>query len=370
MKLYILFGIGDFRRIKQILNISSQNIKLFAYEPDTSAYDRYKSRRPVDKRLIVHCQPWECDMTELLASMFKAEHPTDIFIEDLDGYKEKYPEKHQKFHDSFNDAVEIYGSNIETRKHFDESYDKNIKGNMDAVRLGKNILHAPKIGNVAYIIAAGSSLDKNIDELKNAHGIIISTDTGLKPLISHGIKPHMSVSVDANKSVTHYDSLISRQVPLVAYPTSNMDIVKVHKGTKYFILNENSCKYPDDKVFKNMPRAMSCGSVTSDAMHVAVLMGYKKIVFVGLDLAYTEDKTYAKGTVNFGSEESQDIDECVGINGEMIRTTKTFNIYRKWIERYVKYRSDIDFYDCTEGGALIAGTKLMTLRDFINEVDK
>ena len=118
-----------------------------------------------------------------------------------------------------------------------------------------------------------------------------------------------------------------------------------------------------------MPTAMSCGSVTSDAMHVATLLEYDKIVFVGLDLAYTNDKSYADGTVNHGKSVSDGFYSCVDIDGELLPTTKIFNLYRKWIERYIAARPGIEFYDCTEGGARIKGTTLMTLHDFIKEND-
>ena len=104
-------------------------------------------------------------------------------------------------------------------------------------------------------------------------------------------------------------------------------------------------------------------------MHVAVLLGYEKIVFVGLDLAYTDDKSYAEGTVNYGKSVADGLLSCIDINGELLPTTKQFNIYRKWIERYIAARPGIKFYDCTEGGARIKNTELMTLHDFIKEND-
>ena len=43
----------------------------------------------------------------------------------------------------------------------------------------------------AFIVSAGPSLDKNIEELKNikGRGIIMAVDTAIKPLLKHGIVP-------------------------------------------------------------------------------------------------------------------------------------------------------------------------------------
>ncbi len=369
MKIHLLFGMGDCQRIKQILATETrQDYKLFVYEPYTENYKTYKKLLPTDDRLMIYIYRDFVDMVDLLCSMFDTEKPSEVGIETLDQYAIQYPKELDEFEQNFNDAMEIYNSSQVTKERFSKSLEENLEKNMKYIRLGKKLSSIQTKGNVAYVIAAGSSLDNNIDELKNAHGMIIATDTALKPLLKHGITPDLSVTIDPEKCASHYENKKSLTIPLVAYPFSNSEIICKHKATKYFLKND-SYPLPNDKTFRNMPTAMSCGSVTSDAMHVATLLGYSTIVFVGLDLAYTNDKSYADGTVNHCKSVLDGFHSCIDINGELLPTTKIFNLYRKWIERYIKARPGIKFYDCTEGGARIKGTELMTLHDFIKEND-
>ena len=325
MKIHILFGMGDCERIKGILKNKDADFKLFVYEPYLENHKKYKTNLPKDDRLMIYIYKETVDTVDLLCSMLDAEKPSDVFIEVLDMYSTAYPVELDEFEQQFNDAMEIYNSSNITKERFSKSLETNLAKNMTAVRLGKKFNKIQTKGNVAYIIAAGSSLDKNIDELKNVNGMIIATDTALNPLLKHDIIPDLSVTIDPEKCASHYSDKRSLKIPLVAYPFSNSDIITKHKADKYFLRND-SYPLPNDKTFRNMPVAMSCGSVTSDAMHVATLLEYDTIVFVGLDLAYTNDKSYADGTVNYGKSVKDGFYSCIDIDGELLPTTKIFNL--------------------------------------------
>jgi hypothetical protein len=53
------------------------------------------------------------------------------------------------------------------------------------------------------------------------------------------------------------------------------------------------------------------------------------------------------------------------IYGNIVQTGKNLDIYREWIERRIKEVQGVEFIDATEGGALILGTKIMSLKDTI-----
>ena len=71
---------------------------------------------------------------------------------------------------------------------------------MTAVRLGKKLTRFSRKATWRILLPQGSSLDKNILELKNVNGMIISTDTALNPLLKHDIIPDLSVTIDPRKS--------------------------------------------------------------------------------------------------------------------------------------------------------------------------
>lgn len=346
MKLHIIFGSDDIKRIEKCI---SDNVMLFVYEPYKANFENYGAMLPKSKNVRVLVE-YTGDMVDYLMSLLAEIKPEEIFYEVLDKYDATYPVELDEFQDAFDDAVQIYQTNIETAGKFGEIIKENESANKKAILLGKPLSSIAKKGDTAFIIAAGPSLDKNISELKNAHGMIIATDTAINPLLDNGIAPHLAVSIDAGKSVRHFSKKESRRIPLVCRSYTNREIMRIHKGRKYFAGSN----------------VLSGGSVTTDAIHIASLIGYKKIVFVGLDLAYTGGEAYAAGTLNKGMTIDDAEDICSDSNGNMIPTSRNLSIYRKWIERFIKCRPGIEFYDCTEGGARIAGAKIMSLREFIN----
>ena len=76
----------------------------------------------------------------------------------------------------------------------------------------------------AIIIAAGPSLQKNIQDLKEAKGraFLIAVDTALKPLLKAGIVPDIFITVDGNKPVELFDREDAWKVPpkRLPYPHS------------------------------------------------------------------------------------------------------------------------------------------------------
>ena len=53
----------------------------------------------------------------------------------------------------------------------------------------------------------------------------------------------------------------------------------------------------------------------------------------------------------------------------MVPTREDFDNYRKWFEEFIEYWKgikDVQFINATEGGALIKGTQIMTLKDAIS----
>ena len=57
----------------------------------------------------------------------------------------------------------------------------------------------------------------------------------------------------------------------------------------------------------------------------------------------------------------------VDIYGNPIRSSREFKLYKEWFEQEARLNKDLDVIDATEGGIRIEGTRLMTLKDAIDE---
>ena len=223
-------------------------------------------------------------------------------------------------------------------------------------------------GKDLYIIAAGPSLDINFKELKKvgADGIILATGTVLKKLVNHGIRPDYVIITDANAAVyPQIEGIGNIGVPLLYLSTVYHKVVKDYVGDKYFICQKDY----------NLSEAFACqngyrlfntgGSVSTTALDIGIQFGCKRIIFVGLDLAFTNNLDHATGTPVRRWVDTSDRRQVEDIDGGLVSTGKNLDIYRKWIEKRILDEKDISFIDATEGGAKIKGTIIKKLAEVL-----
>lgn len=225
-------------------------------------------------------------------------------------------------------------------------------------------------GQTLYIIAAGPSLDRNIQELKQIgnRGIILATGTVLKKLLKAGVRPDYVIIIDGGKEGTYPQILgvENCQVPLLYMATVYYRVPAEYQGEKYVIFQkdfEYSETYAKEKGY---PLFQSGGSVSTTALDIGIQFGCRRIVFVGLDLAYTDNKDHASETAQVRSVEQDGTIMVEDIYGNMVRTVRNLNLYREWIERRIQGERQIEFIDATEGGARIQGTQIRKLSEVID----
>lgn len=235
----------------------------------------------------------------------------------------------------------------------------------------------------AIVVSAGPSLNKNIMELKKAQGkaCIIATDTAMKPLLNAGIVPNMFVIVDGLKPASLFEHKDISKVPMVTMTGVSVEPMQIHKGKKFFyysgsafenkMLSDLGAKEGRNRILLNIPTG---GSVATTAYSLGIYMGAQTVILVGQDLAMTGNRTHADGTFKDKMEQidvtSGEYFEIDGVNGEKVLTRSDFKLYLDWFEKYIKEWNHITTIDATEGGALIHGSKVMTLRNAIKKYCK
>lgn len=103
---------------------------------------------------------------------------------------------------------------------------------------------------------------------------------------------------------------------------------------------------------------------TMSAFHLAYMMGYKKIVFVGCDFAYTGGKSHVGEQaeyreVIYGNE--------LDVNGGMVLTDKVLSLQARCheAETYFLERAGVKVINCTEGG-IMTGIACKPLAEVLN----
>ncbi|WP_035767594.1 motility associated factor glycosyltransferase family protein [Butyrivibrio sp. NC2002] len=219
----------------------------------------------------------------------------------------------------------------------------------------------------AVIISAGPSLNGNVDELKKlkGHAFLLSTDRALSTLKEHEILPDAVISVDAEKSADYLKYAFDNKIPVICSYQLNIDSQRKAKGNLiYFDAISYEKKLFGDRASLGSGIDMG-GNVAGGAYVVLKLLGVKKIIFAGQDLAYKDGKHHADG-IEDGMDGIEDSIEVEGVDGKKVLTTKMWLKYRDFFVRQIKQNPEIECIDATEGGAFIEGSKVMALSEVTN----
>ena len=296
---------------------------------------------------------------------------TRFYIGDTQGFYLFYPallgikdyELRQKMEQYFveESSVRIQG----------EKLNRNFRRNMKSEYLSINTLREELVGKCVIIAAGGPSLDKNMHLLKERQENIklIAVGTVLKKFLAKDIIPDYTIIIDA-KSGTYrqIDGIEECGVPLIFLSTVYAGIPESYSGRKYLLCQEDFQPAEQLAEQEHWIVIESGGSVTTAAFDLCLRCAVRNIIFVGLDLAYTDGMNHASDTADFDAVDSRHTDIRVeGIHGEMLPTAKNLNIYKEWLENRIRRRSDIekeiDIVDATEGGAKIEGMIIRSLQE-------
>ena len=292
-------------------------------------------------------------------------------------YPDLFPKDYTDYVYGVERAREVVSANQQVNMFFGEYFARNVFSNMHLLEDSYDIVKfAEQMPDdiTAIVVAAGPSLDKNIKELHRAQGrcLIVSTDTALKPLALEGITPDITAIMDSKKDKRYLSEPESRKVPIVCTPRGGTEFLHLHTGKKFFI--NDFCDHIGEFMKSNgheLIRLDTGGSVANACFAIAEFFGCKKIILVGQDLAYTGDKTHSAVTVrgekNTPVEELEHVEMDIDIYGNPIRSSREFKLYKEWFEQEIRAHKDYEVIDATEGGIRIEGSKLMTLKDAIDE---
>lgn len=229
----------------------------------------------------------------------------------------------------------------------------------------------------AILVAAGPSLDKNVNELKKAknHAFLMVVDTALNTVLENGIVPDMTITIDSRKPLILFKNENFKKIPIALSLNSNKEVVKQNHAKHFYEVDEESyLKKMLDKLGKETVQLSTGGSVANNALSLLYEMGFKTIILVGQDLAYPGGAEHAEAAYGKGKDKvdtaRKEYFEVEDNYGNKVLTEANMNIYRKWIENYIGAYEDLRVINATEGGAKIAGTQFMKLSEAIEQCCK
>ena len=215
-----------------------------------------------------------------------------------------------------------------------------------------------KSKDIIYV-AAGPSLNYYFDYLaKNmasSNTIIICASTIYRTLLNKNIIPDYVIMTDAQDNmISHVKDIDTTGSSLIYLSTACSNAVAAFNGDKY-ILFQYGYEPAENYANKNhLSLIETGGSVSTSAIDLILRFNCKSLTTIGLDLAYTDNKTHSYDTKNVDTS-----NRCIyvkSVKGESVPTTNILNIYRKWIENRIKDVKNIKLVNMSHG-AYIEGMK-------------
>lgn len=295
------------------------------------------------------------------------EHPASV---------RRYPEYYRAVRRRVRDALNNALLNLVTIMSHGGDWMRNAILNLPAVLASPGIveLFGKFSGRPAIIISAGPSLDKNVDLLAEAKGraLLLCVDTALKAVLKRGIRPDMVFSIDGSLlNYRHFEGVAVDDVWLVAEPMTHHRILEEFRGPKMVMSFGSPLMRWLERFAGPKGYLPAGGSVATAAFSAAVRMGADPVIFVGQDLAYPAGRFYASGTFYADNGWRFDVDPrhlipVPAVDGGEVLTPRNLYNFLRWFEAAIRQTPGVTFVDATEGGALIAGTRVMTLREALD----
>lgn len=235
-------------------------------------------------------------------------------------------------------------------------------------------------------VASGPSLDNNIHFLRENEdrAVLICADTVAAKLLGAGIVPDILVSLERGMAVYTYLEKLRIQ-----YPEETQKILLVSQAV---CVPEVAAKWPGPSIVvgkKEIPvdqwmvgevmggsLIFSGLSVAHMGIWLAVYMGASSIALTGQDLAFGENRrSHAGATVTEATAKAEaegslrilksDYEVPAALGGTVV-THEIWFLFLRVLERYIAV-FNVPVFDCTEGGALIQGTIVKPLTEWMGE---
>ena len=265
----------------------------------------------------------------------------------------------------------------------------------------------------ALVISAGPTLDVNIETIKKNKDkvVIFCVGQALKTLLKHEITPdfiNIEEVQDVSGQIRDFDL---SNINLILAPYAHETIFKFKTKQKFLFPSETTKggRYWSHLTGMDVSDYKIKGTVSYQALSSAKMLGCKKIILVGQDLAYLNNACYSKDSAysdiiyNFNPEtkkyefkienyenyakhwlksneniENTDLKKMVnetiqdlnsklflvkGISGEMLPTQLDYAAFTEYFKEFAAINKDLELINTSMIGAQIDGFKNIPLED-------
>lgn len=197
-----------------------------------------------------------------------------------------------------------------TGKHYIKAWFENAKANAQRVKdhgWATAELQDVYKNKTAVLLGASPAINKQIDQLKGIQHdpefVFVGITSGLKNMISHGIKPKYCMIADADPAIKRFwdglDMSQTKGITLIANICTHPDLLDMWQGDMKFVAIHTDIKKLDRKYRKWFGNLNGCGGLfpalssqyNTGAAFAVLVFGCKVLIFVGNELSFPSDDT-------------------------------------------------------------------------------
>lgn len=235
----------------------------------------------------------------------------------------------------------------------------------------------------AIICGAGPSLKKNAAVLKKLqdNALIFAGGSAINALNAHSIFPHFGAGIDPNPAqYQRYATNSAFETPFFYRNRLHHQAFQTIHGPRLYIPGAGGYDIADwfEKELRIEKSTMDEGhNVVNFCAEIARELGCNPIIFVGMDLAYTNMQAYAAGVVSEAKVRKKEFAEQTqfesaairwkSIQGKPIYTLWKWIAEAEWISEFAKKNPDLSVINATEGGIGFEGIPNVPLKTVAEE---
>ena len=347
---YVIFGLGLGYHVEKLLDVDPKPILIV--EIDSILIEETKNIESL-KRILNN--PFVELITEL--SLLNLKENDQIIV--LPTWQKTLQNNQLK--ELFQEMIWAKASE-RSQSILEDNFKHNVKKSFRDIKNLYNFLD----NKSAILVAAGPSLNENIEFLKKSKGniFILAVGAAYPVLIKEGILPDSVIVTDPNPIVFEQLKNQNLSVPLFALCTVYPEILNVQAPISYMLFQKD---FPlaEEYIGDSQLLLETGGSVATTAFSLLLYMGVKRLIFVGQDLAYGKFQSHALNSTSNKQFDTPIITPVTTIsnNGELVPTSLSWNHFRKFFEERINKHPDIEFINTSYNGAYIKGTKYMKSED-------
>ena len=386
LAVFVLYGLSDGSHIRELLKNTCETNFILIYEPYTDVFMKVLMNIDISdliysQRVVIAVNNINMEAAyEFVTAAIDYSKIRLVEYGSLPNYNSIYPEGWAELIRLVKNAVEVLVLDRNTQISFSHEFILNMLSNFDdipeqyVINQLKEKFDTCDIADIpAIIVSAGPSLDKNISELKKAEGkaFIIAADTALKSVLNAGVTPDLVMTVDPHKPAYLFAHSKMIHLPMVVCPQSNKELWGIHYGKRFYFVDDKS--YISDLYMRyagiEAAPLETGGSVSNNCFSLAQYCGFKTLILIGQDLAFTNNKKHTVAAYDGADFDKMKSDEkyveVEDIYGGKVLTNKGMEAYLKWFEKQILRYPELKVIDATEGGAKIRGSEIITFNEAI-----